>query len=503
MTLMAGTGEHGRVDGRGTGGAGVLLVSAFDLGHQPFGLASPAAWLAAVGARVACLDLAVQRLDYETVCAADLIGFYLPMHTATRILVDVVPLVRKLNRAAHLCAYGLYASVNRELLERIGIDSVIGGEFEEPLVALVRELWSGSAGQRTTRLPIVSLGRQDFQVPDRSCLPALSAYAFLALPDGSRRTVGYTEATRGCKHLCRHCPIVPVYGGQFRVVQHDIVLADIRQQVAAGAQHITFGDPDFFNGPAHTTRIVQAMHAEFPYLTYDVVIKVEHLLMHRNRLPVLRDTGCILLTTAVESVDEHILKIFDKHHTRADFIAVVQVLRELGIGLNPTFVAFTPWTTLDGYLEFLTHIDELGLVENVTPIQYAIRLLIPEGSKLLELPEVVAMVQAFDPGSLVYPWAHRNEVVDTLQRDVLALTAQAAASRTPRAVLFDELWDLATRACGQAGRARVSGVSPISLPVPQLSEPWYCCAEPTETQLAWPCDTAPRPPSALSRQLGG
>jgi radical SAM superfamily enzyme YgiQ (UPF0313 family) len=463
----------------------VLLISAFDLGHQPFGLASPAAWLAAGGAWVSCLDLAVQKLDEDAVRAADLIGFYLPMHTATRILVGVVPRVRELNPGACLCAYGLYAPVNAKLLERIGVDAVIGGEFEEPLAALAAEVGSCRRHQ-FARLPVVSLGRQDFLVPDRAGLPVLSEYAFLTLPDGSRRTVGYTEATRGCKHLCRHCPIVPVYGGQFRVVQRDIVLADIRQQVAAGAQHISFGDPDFFNGPAHAAAIVQALHDEFPTLTYDVIIKVEHLVRHRDRLPVLADTGCILLTSAVESVDEHILEILDKRHTRADFITAVQSLRDLGIGFSPTFVAFTPWTTLAGYLQFLAQVDELGLAENVAPVQYAIRLLIPEGSRLLELPQVRGMVQPFDPGALVYPWLHLDPAVDALQRDVLTLTAQSVADRTSRAAFFGELWALAARAAGQPGRPRPAGPRRTSPPVPQFSEPWYCCAEPTETQLAPP-----------------
>jgi radical SAM superfamily enzyme YgiQ (UPF0313 family) len=466
----------------------VLLISAFDLGHQPFGLASPAAWLAADGATVRCLDLALQKLDDGAVRDADLIGLYLPMHTATRILAGIVPRLRELNPKAHLCAYGLYAPGNAELLRRIGIDSIIGGEFEEPLTSLARQLLRevhAGAASGARMLPVVALGRQDFMIPDRSGLPALSDYAFLTMPDGSTRTVGYTEATRGCKHLCRHCPIVPVYGGQFRVVQRDVVLADIRQQVAAGAQHISFGDPDFFNGPAHATGIVQALHAEFPDLTYDVIIKIEHLVRHAGRLPILRDTGCILVTSAVESVDEQILEIFDKHHTRADFITAVHTLRELGIGLNPTFVAFTPWTTLNGYMQFLAEVDELGLTENIAPIQYAIRLLIPEGSKLLELPEVTDLVQPFDVGSLVYPWTHSDEAVDELQRAALALTARAVADRAPRPSFFDDLWALATEAAGQRGRTRVTGVGPIT-PVPQLSEPWYCCAEPTETQLAPP-----------------
>ena len=48
------------------------------------------------------------------------------------------------------------------------------------------------------------------------------------------------------------------------MVQREIVLADIRQQVAAGAQHITFGDPDFFNGPGHAIAIVEALARGIP-----------------------------------------------------------------------------------------------------------------------------------------------------------------------------------------------------------------------------------------------
>src|SRR6185437_419631 len=158
----------------------------------------------------------------------------------------------------------------------------------------------------------------------------LTDYARLQLPDGSSRVAGATEATRGCKHRCRHCPVVPVYGGKFRVTGEAVVLADIRQQVAAGAEHITFGDPDFFNGPAYAVRIVEALHREWPTLSYDVTIKVEHLLHHRELLPRLRATGCLLVTTAVESFDDAILARLDKGHTASDFEHALALTRGLG-----------------------------------------------------------------------------------------------------------------------------------------------------------------------------
>ncbi len=144
------------------------------------------------------------------------------------------------------------------------------------------------------------------------------------------KVVGYTEASRGCKHTCRHCPIVPVYDGRFRVVPIDIVLADVRAQVAAGARHVTFGDPDFFNGIRHAMAVVHAVHAEFPDLSYDVTIKIEHLLAHADRLPELTATGCAFVTSAVESVDDDILERLAKGHTLADFERAVALCRDAG-----------------------------------------------------------------------------------------------------------------------------------------------------------------------------
>ena len=232
----------------------------------------------------------------------------------------------------------------------------------------------------------------------------LGKYARLTMPDGRTRTVGYTEASRGCKHLCRHCPIVPVYGGVFRVVDRDVVLEDIRQQVAAGAQHITFGDPDFFNGTGHAMPIVEALHREFPALSYDVTIKIEHLLKHQEYLTKLRDTGCLFVTSAVESADDAVLEKLEKHHTRADFLEAVELCRGIGLALQPTFVPFTPWTTLENYRELLALIREHDLIGNVAPIQLAIRLLIPAGSRLLELGEMRDLIEPFDEAALIYRW---------------------------------------------------------------------------------------------------
>jgi radical SAM superfamily enzyme YgiQ (UPF0313 family) len=456
----------------------ILLVSTYDLGRQPFGLASPAAWLREAGHDVQCVDVTRTRMDEASVQSADLAAFFLPMHTATRMALPLIERVRRGNPASHICAYGLYAPLNENMLRERGVQTVLGPEFEEALRDLADRL--SRAPDDSPRAPDrpADLPRLAFKTPDRSDLPPVARYA--ALQTGADiKIVGYTEGTRGCKHRCRHCPIVPVYDGRFRVVPSDVVLADIASQVASGAQHISFGDPDFFNGPRHAMAIVEGLARAHPGVTYDVTIKVEHLRQHRALLQRLRATGCAFVTTAVESFDNAVLASLDKGHTREDFEEVAAHCRDIGLNLSPTFVAFTPWTTMESYAFMLDTLDRLDLVGGVAPIQYAIRLLLPEGSRMLELEDVRARVTHFDRKSLTHVWRHADPRVDALQRDLEAL----AGSRlnAPREEMFASVAARLHAASGLAVplRAPRSGQHAV----PYLNEPWYCCAEPNSEQV--------------------
>jgi hypothetical protein len=266
-----------------------------------------------------------------------------------------------------------------------------------------------------------------------------------------------------------------VYGGQFRIVQREVVLEDIRRQVAGGAEHITFGDPDFFNGIGHSLAIVKAFRDEFPHITYDVTIKIEHLLKHAQHLQTLRDTGCLFVTSAVESLDDRVLALLDKGHTRRDFEEVVRVFRKLGLVLAPTFVPFTPWISLEGYQDLLATLAELDLLEHVAPIQLTIRLLIPAGSRLLELREVQGHVEGFDDALLSHRWRHPDPRVDRLQGMLQELVRQEEANGAGRCEIFGKVWLLAEQAAGKLGRRPVEKSRGLGrAPIPFMTEPWFC-----------------------------
>ena len=487
----------------------ILLISCYELGHQPVGAAQPMGFLEQAGYAPAALDISVEDFDAERAKQARFIGISVPMHTALRLGVRVAELIRTLSPHCHICVFGLYASINAEYLLGHVADSVIGGEYERPLVNLVNALDQeplaiSSPHEEEHRdkheLPaiegvslrgrIVSPFLKRFPVqaptPSRASLPPLTQYAHLEYQD-AQHVVGYVEASRGCLHTCLHCPIVPVYEGRFFLVPEDVVLRDIRQQVGAGATHITFGDPDFFNGPGHSLSIVRAMHTEFPLLTFDFTAKIEHLLKRRSIFPELAAFGCLFVISAVESFSDTVLAYLKKGHTAADVVTAVKILRGSGITLRPSLVAFTPWTTLDEYLTMFDIVEANDLIDAIDPVQYAIRLLIPPGSALLNQPEEHGSIEKFvgtlDQEGFQYHWTHPDPRMDELHQDISSAVEEAAkAAEDP----LDTFYRLRAMTYRKAGRAMPtvhrSRRAQQSRP-PRMSEPWFCCAEPTKEQF--------------------
>lgn len=506
----------------------VLLISCYELGHQPLGVAQPMGFLKQAGYSPLSLDLSVESLERTRISSVQFIGISVPMHTALTLGFQVARSIRSFRPSVHICFYGLYASLNAQFLLEQVADSVIGGEFETPLLILLDRLEQmatenidghslsmnreppsllaedipgvstrhhlapphlkrqtrGSTLRNTSQTPPVP-----FSVPSRTTLPSLDKYAKLDYR-GSHQLVGNVEASRGCLHTCLHCPIVPVYQGRFLVIPEKVVLEDIQQQVRLGAAHITFEDPDFLNGPRHSLSILRNMHKEFPGLTFDFTTKIEHILKHRDYFPEFAELGCLFVISAVESFSNRVLHHLEKGHTREDVFTALGLLKTAGITLRPSLVAFTPWTSLDDYLEMFDLVEVHDLTDAIDPVQFTVRLLIPPGSSLLTSPAIhPEPVQQFithlDQAKFQYLWKHPDPRMDTLYERTINLVEEDSHTGVAPESTFFRLKQLAYETAGipYPGKSSPTRDPAHRIKPPRLTEPWFCCAEPTKQQL--------------------
>lgn len=442
----------------------VLLVSCYELGHQPLHVAVPAAELRAAGFEVAAVDLAVEPWTDSRLEGVDAVAISVPMHTALRLGIEAARRARAARPQIPIAFYGLYAAVGHDDFPGL-VDRRICGEYAGGLVEWVRSL-----AATPSRGVSVELGRHRLRRPARDLLPPLERYAHLAVGD-EHRLVGYVEASHGCRHRCTHCPVPVVYDGRYRIVGEDVVLADIAQLVEAGAGHVTFGDPDFLNAPAYALRVIRAAHAAFPALTFDITVKVEHVLSHRRLLADLAAAGVLFMVSAFESLDDTILTRLDKGHSAADAARAIELARGAGMEIHPTWLPFTPWSTPDTVADIAGFVWEMGLAPVTDPVQLTVRLLIPPGSLILGVEDLDRHLLGYDPALLGYRWSSAHPGSDLLQRDLERVAAEGASEGREPLLLLAELTDHIAVA---AGRRIPASPLPVGVPPPRITEPWFC-----------------------------
>jgi radical SAM superfamily enzyme YgiQ (UPF0313 family) len=450
----------------------VLLVSTYELGHQPLHVASPAAALEAAGHDVRVLDISVDPWDPSLVDWAEAVAFSVPMHTAMRLALEGAEAVKRQRPELPVCLYGLYAHVESGR----DVDHVIAGEYETELLA-----WVG--GTSAADATPIDLRRQRFALPIREALPSLDRYAKLAVGD-EERLAGYVEVTHGCVHRCRHCPVPVVYDGRTRRVEESVILDDIDQLVERGARHITFGDPDFLNRWAYGMRIVERLHQRHPDVTFDITTKVSHLLRYASLVPLLAEQGCLFVVSAYECVNDEVLRYLDKGHTAADASRATHLLRASGIEPRPSWLPFLPWSTVEDVLAIIDFIVDHDLVGSVDPVQLSIKLLIPRGSLMLDVPEMGSLLGPYDPDALSYTWTAADARTVPLQARVAEIVEIKQADDVPAPEIFCDIRDAVLEALGRPPADRASVLANVRADVPRLTEPWFCCAEPTDLQLS-------------------
>ena len=401
-----------------------LVVSTFEGGYQPLTAISGATALSNAGADVDFLDVYVEGAVLERVRDRDVVAISVPLYDSLMTGIHVASDIRAINPGVKVVFFGQYATINAGRLSGKYGDMTIVGEWEIPLAEMVKFLREGceprhpaiiDAQQAATGLiPHPFRSRDHFRIPARSIAPPLSKYPQRHLDKllGGSQIVGGLELTRGCHHKCTYCSVYAAYDGKVFMVDDDIVLADVRNLVDQGMTHLTFIDADFFNTRKQCVVILKRIHEAFPHLTFDFTTRVDHILEQREILGDLARYGVRCITSALEFPKQEVLDQVYKEMTITMIEKSIAELRRAGITLNPTFIMFNPWVSLDDIATLHDFVTRNQLEDVIEPIQYETRLHLYKSSPLLQNPTIQAL--ELIEYEFHFDWKHPDPRVDEL-----------------------------------------------------------------------------------------
>ncbi|MFB4212861.1 RCCLKC-tail radical SAM protein [Shouchella sp. 1P09AA] len=407
----------------------ILLVSSFEGGFQPSTIATAATPLIKDGHDVQVLDTYVEGIVESKFEGKDLIAISIPLFDAVHAGVELSKKAAEINPTAHVTFFGQHATINARRFTGKYSHSSVTGEWEKPLRLLAQHLegnYEGDIPGLVTAEHIINethiapcMDRKSFDLPSRSILPSLHKYPQKQINHllGSDQVVGSTEIARGCHHRCLYCSVFAAYGGKVLLIPEDIVINDVRNLVEDGMTHLTFVDADFFNAKYHGIKIIRALNKEFPNLTYDFTTRVDHILENKETLVELRNLGVKFITSALEFPSEQVLDEVAKETSVTDIEDAIWYLKDIGIKLNPTFIMFNPWTSLDDLTHFRSFVDKNDLNQYIDPIQYETRLYLYKGSPLLNQQSIKNL--DLTEHEFHFDWKHPNQEVDELYYEML------------------------------------------------------------------------------------
>lgn len=420
----------------------ILLVSNFEGVYQPQTVATATTPLLEEGFRVSVLDTYVEGIKSEYFAEPNLVAISVPLFDSINSAVEVAKRVRETNSDAHITFFGQHATIQSSRLAGKYGDTCVVGEWEEPLLGLARHIYGNLPLHEVpgvvtgTQLQLVNgqtwypyMPRNHFRLPSRCLLPSLDKYPLHQVDKlcGGKQVVGATEIARGCHHKCLYCSVFAAYGGKVLLIPEDLIVEDVGNLVKGGMTHLTFIDADFFNAKHHGIKILRRLHTEFPELTYDFTTRVDHIRENKEYIREMEGLGVRFITSALEFPSQVVLDAVAKQASLEDIEGAVAFMRSTEIKLNPTFIMFNPWISLEDLMRFRTFVESNELDEIIDPVQYETRLYLYKGSPLLQLPSVQGLV--LTEREFHYDWKHPDPLVDELYEQVVTPSEEGVFKR--------------------------------------------------------------------------
>ena len=167
------------------------------------------------------------------------------------------------------------------------------------------------------------------------------------------------------------------------------------------------------------------------------------------------------------------LDVLDKGHTRSDIMQALDIMKKAKISWRPSLLPFTPWSTLDDYVELLDFVRTHDLIQNIDSVQFSLRLLIPPGSALLGHHANADWIGDLDSANFTYRWIHPDWQMEQLWSQINRVVRQSQNEDIDPSKTFSVIEELAYTMAGKT--PSFTRIVSQKRPIPAgLTESWFC-----------------------------
>ncbi|MHC1745270.1 MAG: glycosyltransferase [Syntrophobacteraceae bacterium] len=318
-------------------------------------------------------------LSYETIAnaiprEAEIVGISVPFTNVSRIAAELGAYLKRCLPSVKIVLGGVHPSVFPMESMTEGVDFVVSGEGEFPMLALalgetpssIPDLYCRDASGRILR-PSRSATLKNLDnigLPAWDLLP-MDRYLQIS-PRGNRSHRSLSVITsRGCPFACNFCSIHPVSGRSWRARSPENVLGEIRQaHEQYGIEHIEIEDDNFTLDKERAIRILAGLKDISPTLTWAAHNGVRIDTLDEELLAAVKQSGCVQLNLAVEHGSPHVLKAMNKKLSVDKVRQVAEICGRLGIRTLGFCLVGYPGETDECFKEsflFYRELRKLGL----------------------------------------------------------------------------------------------------------------------------------------------
>ena len=322
--------------------------------------------------QISIIDAQVEKLNYEQLTgrikeiSPDVIGITAMTFTLIDV-IKVIEIAKKINPQIKIILGGPHAHIYfKETLDIPGVDFVVLGEGEKPLLELLNNIGNPEELKKVKNLAFkyndqiiiteydeYNRSLDELPFPARHLIPYKKYWSILS----GNKVITTMFTSRGCPYQCTFCDR-PNMGKLFRARSAENVVNEIEECLKMGIEEIFIYDDTFTVDKQRVINICNEIIKRNLKFSWDIRARVDTV--NQEILEKLKQAGCTRIHYGVESGTEKILKVLNKGINLNQIKEAFNLTKKIGISTLAYFIIGCPTETKEDILETIKFAKKLN-----------------------------------------------------------------------------------------------------------------------------------------------